>query len=70
MSRRTATFVKLSAIATFAASALVWSASAPAGPPVCPKIYAPVICDNGKVYVNQCYADRHNAKNCVPTGDL
>lgn len=41
-----------------------------AGPPVCPQIYAPVICDNGKIYPNQCVADRKNAKNCVPTGDL
>jgi len=39
-----------------------------AGPPVCPKIYAPVICDGGKVYPNQCEADRHHAKNCVPYG--
>jgi hypothetical protein len=38
--------------------------------PVCPKIYAPVICDNGKIYPNQCVADRHHAKNCIPTGDL
>ncbi len=41
---------------------------ASAGPPVCPQIYAPVICDNGKVYPNQCYADRNHAKNCVPYG--
>ena len=39
-----------------------------AGPPVCPQVYAPVICDNGKVYPNQCEADRHHAKNCVPLG--
>jgi len=36
----------------------------------CPKIYAPVICDNGKTYPNQCVADRHHAQNCVPTGDI
>ena len=41
---------------------------ASAGPPVCPQIYAPVICDNGKVYPNQCYADRAHAHNCVPYG--
>lgn len=39
------------------------------GPPACPEIYAPVICDNGRVYPNQCWADRHHAKNCVPYGD-
>ena len=43
---------------------------ASASPPVCPKIYAPVICDNGRVYVNQCYADRHHAENCVPYNGL
>ena len=39
-----------------------------AAPAKCPAIYAPVICDNGKVYPNQCYADQHHAKNCVPYG--
>lgn len=32
----------------------------------CPLIYAPVICDGGKIYPNQCEADQHHAKNCVP----
>ena len=41
-----------------------------AGPKVCPQIYAPVICDNGRVYPNQCYADRNNARNCVPYNQL
>lgn len=36
------------------------------GPCRCPKIYAPVECDNGKVFPNQCVADCRNAKNCVP----
>ncbi|HEV8337979.1 MAG TPA: hypothetical protein VGR67_16330 [Candidatus Polarisedimenticolia bacterium] len=35
---------------------------------ICPQIYAPVICDNGKVYPNQCVADQHHAKHCVPYG--
>lgn len=39
---------------------------AQAGPPACPMIYAPVICDHGKIYPNQCVADRHHAKNCEP----
>jgi hypothetical protein len=34
----------------------------------CPLIYAPVACDHGKTYPNQCEADCHNAKNCVPIG--
>jgi hypothetical protein len=36
----------------------------------CPQLYAPVICDNGKTYVNSCYASCAKAKNCVPTGDI
>jgi len=36
----------------------------------CPLIYAPVVCDKGKVYPNLCVAECHNAKNCVPTGGL
>ncbi len=40
------------------------------GPIRCPAIYAPVICDNGVTYPNQCEADRHHARNCVPTGDI
>jgi len=34
----------------------------------CPLIYAPVICDHGKTYPNQCEADQHHAKNCQPLG--
>lgn len=33
---------------------------------ICPLIYSPVECDNGKVYSNQCFANCRNAKNCVP----
>lgn len=40
-----------------------------AGPSVrCPLIYAPVICDGGKIFSNQCLADAKHAKNCVPYG--
>ena len=34
----------------------------------CPLIYAPVLCDHGRTFPNQCVADCHNAKNCVPIG--
>ena len=56
--------------ATFGAMALVSETTSPvmAGPCRCPLLYAPVICDNGKTYPNQCWADCRNAKNCVPTG--
>ena len=36
----------------------------------CPMIYAPVICDGGKIYSNLCIAEAHHAKNCVPYGAL
>jgi hypothetical protein len=35
---------------------------------ICPLIYAPVTCDHNKTYPNQCEADCHHAKNCVPSG--
>jgi hypothetical protein len=41
-----------------------------AGPCVCPKIWAPVICDNGRTYPNIYCAQCKHAQNCVPTGDL
>ena len=46
------------------------STPAEAGPCRCPLIYAPVACDHGRTYPNQCVADCHNAQNCVPTGGL
>ncbi|HXV78183.1 MAG TPA: Kazal-type serine protease inhibitor [Candidatus Polarisedimenticolaceae bacterium] len=46
------------------------SSPAEAGRCLCPKIYAPVVCDNGKTYANQCLADCRNAEGCVPTGGI
>jgi hypothetical protein len=46
------------------------STTVEAGPCHCPRLYAPVICDNGKTYPNQCVADCRNADNCAPTGDI
>jgi hypothetical protein len=40
----------------------------PPGGCFCPMVYAPVLCDNGVTYSNQCVADCHNAHNCVPVG--
>jgi len=40
----------------------------PGGGCICPMVYAPVECNGGKVYSNQCVADCHNAKGCVPIG--
>lgn len=55
------------AVIVVAGLTLATDASA-AGACRCPLIYAPVACDHGKTYPNQCVADCHNAKNCVPTG--
>jgi len=35
---------------------------------ICPMIYAPVLCDNGRIYSNACVAACAHAKNCVPIG--
>ena len=44
----------------------------PAAPPQpegrCPLVYAPVICDGGKIFPNPCVAEQHHAKNCQPLG--
>ena len=53
------------------AGTTLWFTTAEArGPCRCPQIYAPVECDNGKTYPNQCVADCRHAKNCVPVGIL
>jgi len=55
-------------ISTVAVGTVALVAEAQAGGCRCPLIYAPVTCDHGKTYPNQCEADCHNAKNCVPSG--
>lgn len=40
------------------------------GPRLCPDVYAPVLCPNGKVYPNSCYAERAGQTNCVPYGPI
>jgi len=34
----------------------------------CPLIWAPVKCDNGKTYTNQCFATAAHATGCYPIG--
>ena len=34
----------------------------------CPDVYSPVICSNGHVYSNGCYAAKACATGCVPYG--
>jgi len=62
--------LRLSGIAVVLGALAALASSTFAGPPLCPDLYAPVICNNGKVYPNQCYADRAKAKGCVPYGDI
>ena len=63
---------RLAVALALVSAALVGAASlvteAEAAPCRCPLLYAPVQCDNGKTYTNQCFADCRNARNCVPTG--
>ena len=35
----------------------------------CPDVWKPVICSDGHVYSNSCYAARACATGCVPYGD-
>ena len=56
------------------------SATAPANLPIgalsasggggfaCPDVWKPVICSNGQVYSNGCYASLAGASGCVPYG--
>jgi hypothetical protein len=58
-------------VASVAAGALKSASTARAEAPSacrCPLIYAPVVCDKGRQYPNQCVADCHHATNCVPSG--
>lgn len=55
-------------VAALGVSALV--SNAEAGSCRCPLIYAPVTCDHNRTFPNQCEADCHHAKNCVPSGGL
>ena len=35
---------------------------------ICPMIYAPVLCDNGRTYTNGCFASCAGAHNCHLVG--
>jgi len=71
-SRRTmaAVFVVALALAAVLGVAASFTQVEAKGPCRCPLIYAPVQCDNGKIFANQCLADCRNAKNCVPIGAI
>jgi hypothetical protein len=37
---------------------------------ICPLIYAPVTCNNGVTYSNQCFADAACATGCKPANQV
>ena len=47
---------------------LIPEAKAVGGGCICPMIYAPVKCSNGKTYSNGCVASCAHATGCVPVG--
>ena len=65
------------AFATAAATVLMVSITTLATPThavighcICPDVYAPVKCSNGKTYPNACVASCNHATGCVRTGDI
>jgi len=61
--------LSLLSLAALAFGALASSTFAAGGGIQCPDVWKPVICSNGVVYSNACYASRAHATNCVPYGD-
>jgi hypothetical protein len=75
MARRLLKIALSTAVAgAFALGIVALFAPAPAhaafGGCICPMVYAPVICSNGRTYSNACVASCNKAKNCVPTGNI
>jgi len=58
--------VRLAGLVLAVSAVGVLAESASASSSVCPLIVAPVICSNGHVYVNACFAEKAHAKDCVP----
>jgi len=67
---RTAFAVATACVCVIGFTATPRQAEAKGGPTVCPLIYAPVTCSNGKTYSNQCFADKAHATGCVPSGGI
>ncbi|HEX9943057.1 MAG TPA: hypothetical protein VGG03_13645 [Thermoanaerobaculia bacterium] len=38
--------------------------------PICPAVFDPVTCDNGKTYTNSCFAQADCATGCVPASGI
>lgn len=67
---------KLTLAIALSASALVFAAPSEAKPKcpndgiLCPTVYDPVICSNGQVYSNSCFASVACATGCQPYGSV
>lgn len=67
---------KLALPLTLAVAAMSVPAPSQAAAAVCGKgyecldVYKPVLCPNGQVYSNSCYAAKACQTNCVPYGDV
>lgn len=73
MLRRAMKIVTGAAVATtfvIGISTLFTPAQAVIGHCICPDVYAPVKCSNGKTYPNACVASCNHATGCVRTGDI
>lgn len=70
MKRTAAKFALALALAAGAFSFAATSEAKPKCPAgiVCPTYYDPVICSDGKVYSNACFASAACATGCVPYG--
>lgn len=72
--KRMKMLVMASVLFTTALAATVPSMAAPGckkNPnPICPAIFDPVTCDNGKTYSNSCFAQADCATGCVSTGGV
>ena len=70
--RQRGVFVKLLVASALTVAVILGAFSlfteARAGRCICPMIYAPVLCDNGRTYSNSCVAACAGAHNCVPVG--
>jgi hypothetical protein len=58
--------VALSSVVGFGAVTNAEAKCKPDPNAVCPLVYDPVICSNGQVYSNQCFANAACATGCVP----
>ena len=75
MSSKKSLIAKLVLLGALTVCALSLSGPSPAAasncprPILCPDVWDPVICSDGHVYSNGCYAYRACATGCVPYGD-